>query len=435
MSNSSSFKWNGTSLVLDAAWGDNGKGKIVDYLSPQADLVIRWAGGPNAGHTVNNEHGEFKFHLIPSGIFNTKCILADTVVVDLDILIHEIDELLSRGIPVSSKNLLISPDITMILDWHKKRDALIEVARGEKPIGTTRRGIGPAYADRTERIGLQIHHLFEKNFEKRFKKEFDWQTRLTKLMSGGVEKKPYDYDDILRRLKFARKRLEPMIQEVLPVIWKAHKEGKRILGEGAQGALLDIDLGTAPYVTSSHPTRAGFSAATGVYKINHVYAASRAYTARVGSGPFPTELKDEIGDHLVEVGHEYGTTTGRRRRCGWFDAVATYYGAHIAGATEIAITKLDVLDGLDEVKICVGYIFEGKKYGIGKIPTIKNRFLDHVTPIYKTMNGWSGSTKEARSFKNLPKNAQKYILMLQKLLDKKIRFVSVGPKRDEMFSM
>lgn len=460
MSNRSQ-QWHGTTLVNDIAWGDNGKGRIIDYLASDADLVIRWAGGPNAGHTVNNERGEFKFHLMPSGIFEATCILADTVAVDPDILIAEMDSLQKRGVTVSEKNLMISPDITMILDWHKRRDNLNEVARGGSAIGTTGKGMGPLYADRAERTGIQIHHLYSSDFEERLLREFTWQTRLARLMGGerllselsanefahmsreqfmkmakkALSDSPYDFEDMLQRLYRARDRFKPMVCDVIPVIWDAFDNGKNILGEGAQGALLDIDLGTTPFVTSSHPTRGGFSIATGIYDIDNVYGATRAYTARVGGGPFPTELTDSIGDHLVEVGKEYGTTTGRRRRCGWFDAVISRFGARIAGATEVAITKLDVLDELDEVKICTGYEVGRTHYGVGQIPSVKPRFLSQAKPVYETMAGWQEPTSGARSFEDLPDDAQKYVLRIQELLDTNVKFVSVGPQREEMFSM
>ncbi|MFQ5452377.1 MAG: adenylosuccinate synthetase, partial [Candidatus Paceibacterota bacterium] len=303
----------GTNVVLDAGWGDNGKGKLVDIGSQYADLVVRWAGGPNAGHTVKNELGEFKFHLMPSGIFNSLCVLGDTVVIDPDILLHEIDELDSRGFPVDESNLLISADASLILDWHKGRDALSETARGGRKIGTTGRGIGPTYADRTDRTGLQFHHLYEPDFEKRLMREFVWQTRLTRLMEGdtrignlsredfegssprafsqmvmeSIGSGPYDFEEMYNRLITARERLKQMVTNVFPVIQEVHRGDGNLLGEGAQGALLDLDLGTTPFVTSSHPTIEGFGIATGIHanEVSNVFAATRAYGARVGEGP------------------------------------------------------------------------------------------------------------------------------------------------------
>lgn len=423
--------WKKTNIVVDAGWGDNGKGKFVDIGSQYADVVVRWAGGPNAGHTVKNDKGEFKFHLMPSGIFNTLCILGDTVVIDPHVLIEEIDQMESRGFPVNAQNLLISKDASLILEWHKHRDALTETARGGKKLGTTGRGIGPAYSDRTERTGLKMFHLFEPNFEQLFEREFHWQSRLTTLMGG--EKNPYDYDRMLSHLKSAAKRLKPMVTDVIPIIWKMHDACKNVLGEGAQGSLLDLDLGTTPFVTSSHPTVAGFGIATGIHahQITHVLAAVRAYGARVGDGPFPTELLDTTGEYIREKGHEYGTTTGRPRRCGWFDCVATWYGARVSGATHIALTKLDVLDELEEIKVCVAYEYDGVRYDRKNLPTIKPRFLDHVKPVYKLFDGWKTSTRDARKFSNLPKKAQQYVDFLEKGIGLPIKFISVGPDRDE----
>jgi adenylosuccinate synthase len=276
-----------------------------------------------------------------------------------------------------------------------------------------------------------MFHLFESNFETLFEREFHWQSRLTTLMGG--EKDPYDYDRMLSHLKTAAQRLKPMVQDVLPVIWKMHDSGKNVLGEGAQGSLLDLDLGTTPFVTSSHPTVAGFGIATGIHshEVSHILAAIRAYGARVGDGPFPTELLDKTGDYIRETGHEYGTTTGRPRRCGWFDAVATWYGARVSGATELAITKLDVLDELDEIKVCVGYEMGEQKFGIGNIPNFKPRFLDKVKPVYKIFEGWKKSTKLASTFGELPIKAQKYIKFIEKQVDMPVKFISVGPDREE----
>ncbi len=450
--------WKGTNVVLDVGWGDNGKGKFVDIGSQYADLVVRWAGGPNAGHTINNEFGEFKFHLMPSGIFNSLCVLGDTVIIDPDILIGEIDELNLRGFPINESNLLISADASLIFDWHKRRDVLSEAARGGKMIGTTGRGIGPTYADRTDRTGLKIHHLYEPDFEKRLMREFVWQTRMTKLMEGkthignlsredfegisphafnqmvrkSIGNGPYDFEKMYDRLTIARERLEPMVKNVFPIIQKVHRDGGNLLGEGAQGALLDLDLGTTPYVTSSHPTMAGFSIATGINanEVRNVYGVTRAYGARVGEGPFPTELEDETGEYIRKVGKEYGTTTGRPRRCGWFDAIITKYSVRVSGATKVALTKLDVLDELDEIKICIGYKVDGQRYDADTLPTIKPRFLYRAKPIYETMPGWEQKTSEVRSFGDLPLKAQKYALRIEDLLSTPIKFVSVGPERE-----
>jgi len=310
----------------------------------------------------------------------------------------------------------------------------------------------------TDRTGLKLYHLYEPDFDKRLMREFVWQTRMTRLMEGkthignlsredfegispqafsqmvrkSIGNGPYDFEKMYERLTIARERLEPMVTNVFPIIQEVHKRGGNLLGEGAQGALLDLDLGTTPYVTSSHPTMAGFSIATGIYsnKVRNVYGVTRAYGARVGEGPFPTELKDKTGEHIRKVGNEYGTTTGRPRRCGWFDAVLTKHGIRVSGATEVAFTKLDVLDELAEINICIGYEVDGQQYDADTLLTVKPRFLNYAQPIYETMPGWEEETSDVHSFDDLPLKAKQYVLRIQDLLSAPIKFVSVGPERE-----
>ncbi|MCA9371773.1 adenylosuccinate synthetase [Candidatus Woesebacteria bacterium] len=349
------------------------------------------------------------------------------------------------------------------MPWHQLRDNLRETARGGESIGTTGKGIGPVYADRTSREGLQMLHLLlpEEQLREKLFKEFVYQSRLVQMMSGDevpqLNRESFDeltpvalrtlandalsnsslnYEDLLEYILAAKDELGPYIQEILPVILGAYDSGSMILGEGAQGALLDLNQGTYPFVTSSHPTRAGFSTATGIYNIANYFAASRAYTARVGGGTMPTELfEGPERDELLALNTpwaERGTTTGRLRRVGWFDAVAVRYGARVAGATSIALTKLDVMDKLPEVKIAVGYEVDGRKYGVNEIPTIKPRFLDKARPIYEKMPGWESDTQGIRVFEDLPQDAQAYVLRIQELIGLPISFVSVGPSREQM---
>ncbi len=421
--------WRGINLVVDTTWGDGGKGKFVDLGGQFSDIVIRYAGGDNAGHTVKNDLGEFKLHLIPSGIFNpeTLCILGTGVVINPFNLVKEITELQKSGIKISPKNLLISDSAHLIMPWHAVRDGLGEKARGGAMIGTTGKGIGPTYSDRSAREGLRTGDLLDKDFEKKLRREFDWQNKLVKLMGG----KALDYDEICTQVMDAREILSPMITNTLEVIWKAKEKGLNILGEGAQGALLDIDLGGYPYVTSSHPGLPGFSIATGIHQqdIRNVYGVTKAYSTRVGGGPMPTELFDEVSTHLQAVGKEIGTTTGRTRRCGWFDAMAVRYGATISGSTSLAITKLDVLDGLQEVKICKCYKVGDKKYK--QLYSVDNDFMSKAEPIYETLKGWNSSTSSVKTFEDLPKNAQKYIQKIEEIVSLPVTFVSVGPDREE----
>ncbi len=451
--------WSGTNFVTDPAWGDDGKGKVVDLMAQRAHLIVRVNGGANAGHTVVNEKGKFKLHLTPSGIFNPEavCILSDTVVVNPFALVDEINALKAAGMDISNKNLLISRNAHLVMPWHKTRDGLREVARGGKKLGTTGQGIGPTYSDRTERAGLRVGDLLRPDFLAMFDKEFQWQEKLARTMSGqdllanivkdlrfhGMSLEEivqeaskqaqecfYDRGEIISNLLAAREVIAPLISNVLPVIWEYHDAGKRILGEAGQGVLLDLDRGTYPYVTSSHPGIAGFNIATGLkpQEVERVIAVTKAYTTRVGEGPLPTELKDSIGDTIRERGVEYGATTGRPRRCGWLDLPVVRYGCRVGGADSLALTKIDVFDGFPEVKVCVRYRVGNKEYTI--VPTVDPEFMKNATPIYETLPGWNRETTKARSFTNLPKEARGYVERVQELADLPIELVSVSPERE-----
>lgn len=421
----------GTWVIAEPLWGDSGKGKFSEFFGQQADMVVRYAGGDNAGHTVALKGKEFKLHLIPGGIFNPKalCVLATSVVINPFALVKEIQQLQENGIKISQKNFLISEDAHLILPWHQLRDGLGEKARGGEKIGTTGKGIGPAYGDRTMREGLRVRDLLDTKFSEKFKREAEWQMKLIRLMGG--DESSLDVTKTLKDLKSVTQFLKPMIANTFEVIQKYQQKGKKIIGEGAQGALLDIDLGGYPFVTSSHPGVTGFSIATGIQhkEVNKVLGVVKAYSTRVGSGPMPTELQDKICEHLRTVGHEFGATTGRPRRCGWLDAVAVRYGAKVAGIDSLILTKIDILDQLKEVKICVGYKVGSKKYS--SIYTAHPEWMAKAKPMYTTLPGWKQDTSKVRKFSDLPKNAQKYIQKIEAVIGLPIEVVSVGPEHQQ----
>ncbi len=426
--------WNGINVVTDIGWGDAGKGKLVDLGAQYADMVIRYSGGGNAGHTIRNAFGEFKNHLIPSGIFNPKtvCIITGGVVIDGSILVKEIQELSKRGIPITPHNLRISDTAHLVMPWHKVRDGLREKSRGGRKIGTTGQGIGPTYSDRTAREGIRVCDLFSREFMKILNETMAHQERLTKALDSGEKSSRaiYNHDEILKDVERVKKIIKPFVTNILPIIHEYHRKKKNILGEGAQGALLDIDLGGYPFVTSSNPGVVGFMKTTGISakEIGRVIGTTRAYTARVGAGPMPTELFDATGVHIQEKGREFGTTTGRRRRCGWLDVPAMRYGTMIAGADVIAVTKLDVLDELTRIKVCVAYKVGGKEYR--DLPTASPQFMEKARPVFVTLPGWKENITLAKSFSAFPKNAQKYIKTIERLLGKPIDIISVGPERE-----
>lgn len=415
--------------VIGSQWGDEGKGKIIDFLSESWDFVVRFHGGNNAGHTVINKYGTFALHLLPSGTFapKAKVCITNGVVIDLEVLTGEIDMLLKAGFKLE-KRLFISPRCHLILPYHKLLDKLYEEAKGDAKTGTTGRGIGPVYADKVSYHGLRIYDLQNKE---QFSRKLEVQLRIKNKVIKALGGTPIDQKEVEKTLFALYKKIRPYVSEPYPLLQKAVKTNKSILLEGAQAVFLDNDWGTYPFVTASTILPGGANAAAGFppATIKQVIGVVKAYTTRVGSGPFPTELQDETGESLRKAGHEFGTTTGRPRRCGWFDAELIRFAAAISGFTGIAITKLDVLDGFDEIRICTGYELNGKKVFYYDGDAV---FLDKVKPVYKTMKGWKSSTRGVTKFEKLPARAQQYVRELEKLVGVPINYISTGPDRKEI---
>ncbi len=419
-----------TTAVVGAQWGDEGKGRIVDYLAQRAGMVIRFQGGDNAGHTVVNEHGTFRLHIVPSGIFNpaTQCIVGPGTVVNPDTLLAEMEELAAAGIDLA--NLWLSERAHVILPYHRLLDGLEESARGGSQIGTTKRGIGPAYADKAARTGIRLGDLLRPDYLRERLAGTLAQKNLTLAHFG---QPPLDLDTLLAQAEAWRHAIGGRIVDTLPLVQAAVRGGQEILLEGQLGVMRDLDWGTYPFVTSSNPIAGGAAAGAGLppSAIAEVIGVAKAYCTAVGAGPFPSELHDEIGAQLREIGQEYGATTGRPRRCGWFDAVAMAYGAWLNGFTGLAITKLDVLDDLPELKICTGYRLDGEI--ITRVPDTVD--LARVEPVYETWPGWQTSTRDARTWGALPEQARTYLGRLAELADVPIAYVSVGPERDQLIVM
>ena len=413
--------------VIGTQWGDEGKGKIVDWLSSRADLVVRFQGGNNAGHTLKIKNKTYKLNLLPSGIIRgKKCIIGNGVVLDPWALKNEINKLTSQKIKISKKNLMIADNICLILPIHKTLDEINELSRGNENIGTTKKGIGPAYEDK---VGRRSIRLCDTNNESLLRKKISNLISFHKPRLDLFNKK-INGRKLFSDIKEINKSIKKYVQPTWKIVNKFGQNDKTILFEGAQGSLLDIDFGTYPYVTSSNTMSGQIFAGSGFgIKNNHrVLGITKAYTTRVGSGPFPTELNDEIGDYLVKVGMEFGTVTKRRRRCGWFDANLVKQTAKINGISDIVLTKLDVLDNLKEIKICTGYYIKNIKFDY--LPSDESsQFL--VQPIYKTMIGWQESTFGINKWSHLPKNAKKYIEEIEKIIDTKITIVSTGPERSQ----
>jgi len=414
--------------VIGAQWGDEGKGKIVDLLAEEARVVVRFSGGDNAGHTVVNRYGKFKLHLIPSGIFSplATSIISNGVVINPGVLIDEIDQLNQRGVDTS--RLFISDRAHLVMPYHVLLDGLEEELRGGKALGTTRKGIGPAFADKTARLGIRTGDLLDKELlRERLRFVLNYKNiMLTKV--HGVS--PLSEDDVYSQYCQYGERLAPYIRETTLMLEEALNRGELVLLEGAQGALLDPDFGTYPYATSSSPLAGGscLGAGLGPTKISHVLAVFKAYCTRVGSGPMPTELKDETGNLIREVAHEYGTTTGRPRRCGWFDAVAARFSTRINGFTRAAITRLDVLDTLPQLKICVGYKLDGDTIDYFPASAVA---LDRCQPIYEELPGWQVSTNDIRQYSQLPPQARQYLARLEEFISCPISLISVGMRREQ----
>ena len=416
-------------VVVGSQWGDEGKGKIVDWLSSHADVVIRFQGGHNAGHTLVIDGVTYKLRLLPSGIVrkNKISIIGNGVVIDPWALLDEIKEINSKGVNVDEKNLIISEAANLILPFHREMDEIREDAAGNSKIGTTRRGIGPAYEDKVGRRSIRVMDLASKeNLNKRLDNVLAHHNAIRK----GLKKKIYEKGVLIEELLKIAPKILKFSQPVWKKIYEFKQKNKKILFEGAQGILLDVDHGTYPFVTSSNTVASSAATGTGCgpNSINYVLGITKAYTTRVGEGPFPTELKDKVGEELGTRGKEFGTVTSRKRRCGWFDGVLVRQTIKISGIDGIALTKLDVLDELDEIKICVAYEINGKK--IDYLPAAVDDQLK-VKPIYKTYDGWKSSTVGIKNFDELPKNAKIYIQDLEKFIETKISSISTSPERED----
>ncbi|MCL5116662.1 MAG: adenylosuccinate synthase [Firmicutes bacterium] len=413
-------------VVVGAQWGDEGKGKVIDFLSEQADVVVRHQGGNNAGHTVVVNDQEFKLHLVPSGILypDTLCVIANGVVIDPKVLLEELAYLNNRG--VDTRRLRISSKAHVVMPYHAKLDAVNEDRRGDQKIGTTLRGIGPAYMDKAARVGIRIGDLLHpEEFRERLARVLEEKNHILSR-AYGVE--PFAFDDLYTTFLDYGQALKPYVADTAIIINDAIDRGERVLFEGAQGTMLDIDHGTYPFVTSSHPSAGGASIGAGVgpTKIDRVYGVAKAYTTRVGDGPFPTELTDAVGDDIRERGHEYGTTTGRARRVGWLDAVVLRHAVRINGLSGLAVTRLDVLDGLKELKIATAYEYEGRP--LTEFPDSAWVFRD-AQPVYETLPGWDESIGTIRRLEDLPTNAKNYLKRIEAVVGVPVVLVSVGRER------
>jgi adenylosuccinate synthase len=417
-------------VVVGTQWGDEGKGKVIDLFTEFCDVVVRFQGGNNAGHTLVVGGEKFIFHLIPSGILheNKRCVIGNGVVIDPAVLIQEIDALRERGYFARDSQLLISEEAHLIMPYHRRIDVARERGHGRDRIGTTGRGIGPAYEDKVGRCGIRVADLLD---DRVFEKKLE-STLLQKnfILTDFLDDEPCSREEILEQYRAFRSRIEPFVANTSVFLSEALREGQRVLFEGAQGCLLDVDHGTYPFVTSSN-TVAGHAAVgsgIGPTYIDYVLGVSKAYTTRVGEGPFPTELKDEIGDTIRQRGGEYGATTGRPRRCGWFDAVILNHAVRLNGLDGLVITKLDVLDQVETIKVCTGYRCDGRV--LTAVPA-NLEMLKQCEPIYQEFDGWLEDTRGARSFSNLPLKAQDYIKRLEALTKTPVVVVSVGSDREE----
>jgi len=414
--------------IIGGQWGDEGKGKVVDLLAQKARVVVRFSGGDNAGHTVVNPLGMFRLHLIPSGIFSpdTVCIIGNGVVINPAVLIDEIDQLNQHG--VDTTRLFISDRAHLIMPYHILLDGLEEESRGGKALGTTRKGVGPAFTDKAARLGIRSGDLLDKEaLLERLRFILDYKnTILTKIY--GIN--PLSVDDVYGQYCQYGERLAPYIRETTIMVEEALSRDELVLLEGAQGALLDPDFGTYPYTTSSSPLAGGGCLGTGLgpTRISRILGVFKAYCTRVGSGPMPTELKDETGVMIRERAHEYGTTTGRPRRCGWFDAIAARFSNRINGFTGAAITRLDILDTFPRLKICIAYELDGHTidYFPGNVAT-----LERCQPIYEELPGWQTPTTNIRKYEQLPSEAQQYIARLEELISSPVNLICVGPEREQ----
>ncbi|WP_166980114.1 adenylosuccinate synthase [Paramicrobacterium fandaimingii] len=414
-------------VIVGAQWGDEGKGKATDLLGSRIDYVVKFNGGNNAGHTVVIGDEKYALHLLPSGILTEGVtpVIGNGVVVDLEVLFQELDALTARGVDVSK--LRVSANAHVITHYHRTLDKVTERFLGKRQIGTTGRGIGPAYADKINRVGIRIQDLYDENIlRQKVEGALDVKNHtLVKIYN----RRAIEVDEIVDELLMYAERLRPMVADTALELHEALNDEKIVLFEGGQATMLDVDHGTYPFVTSSNATSGGAATGSGVApnRIDRVIAIIKAYTTRVGAGPFPTELFDESGDYLRETGFEFGTTTGRERRVGWYDAPIARYASRINGVTDFVLTKLDVLDGLDTIPVCVAYDVDGVRFD--EMPVNQSDF-HHATPIYEEFPGWKQDITGCRSFDDLPKNAQDYVLALEKMSGSRISAIGVGPGRD-----
>lgn len=417
-------------VVLGAQWGDEGKGKMTDYLAEEADVVVRFQGGNNAGHTVVVGEKEYKLHLIPSGIlYSDKLnVIGNGVVVDPEALFKEMDYLSGLGESITPERLLISDRAQVIMPYHRILDALKEEARGKNDIGTTKKGIGPCYTDKVERCGIRVCDLIKPEVLRKKLEEYlpGKNDQIVKLYGGDA----LDLEEVYSAYRAYGERMKPYVADASVRVFDSIKANKNVLFEGAQGTLLDIDFGTYPYVTSSNTISGGICTGAGIgpTMIDSAVGIVKGYTTRVGKGPFPTELDDEIGEWIREKGHEYGVTTGRSRRCGWLDLVILKTAARVSGLTSFGVTKIDTLAGLEKLKVCVGYKLDGKV--IDYFPASLED-LAECEPVYEEFDGWDDSINGARSYDELPENAKIYLKKIEEFTGVKISIVSVGPKRDQ----
>ncbi|MFD1695708.1 adenylosuccinate synthase [Roseibium aestuarii] len=415
-------------VVVGSQWGDEGKGKIVDWLSEQADVIVRFQGGHNAGHTLVIDGTSYKLSLLPSGVVRGKMsVIGNGVVLDPHAFVAEVEKLKAQGVVVTPENLRIAENVTLILSLHRELDALRENSSTGTKIGTTKRGIGPAYEDKVGRRSIRLMDL--KNLDT-LRGKVERLLAHHNALRRGLDQEEVSADVIYEELTSVADQVLPFMDSVWKLLDGERKDGKRILFEGAQGALLDIDHGTYPFVTSSNTVagQAASGSGLGPTAIDYVLGITKAYTTRVGEGPFPTEQQNEVGDFLGTRGHEFGTVTGRKRRCGWFDAVLVRQTVCTSGISGIALTKLDVLDGLDEIKICVAYELDGER--IDYLPASQGA-QERVKPIYETLPGWKESTEGARSWADLPAQAIKYVRQVEELIGAPVALLSTSPERED----
>jgi len=418
-------------IIVGAQWGDEGKGKIVDMLSENADIVARYQGGANAGHTVCIGDTQFVLHLIPSGIFHPHitCVIGNGVVIDPVALMAEIEQLHAAGVTTRGR-LLISHNAHLIMPYHKQLDSIREETSDK--IGTTGRGIGPAYIDKFTRTGIRIVDLLDRDvLARKLKTNIEEKNKILERIYGTST---IDVDAIISEYQEFDQKIDEYVTDTSLYLNQALKQHKRIIAEGAQGALLDVDHGTYPYVTSSNPTSGGACTGLGIppNAVDSIVGVVKAYTTRVGNGPFPTELHDSTGARLQDLGQEYGATTGRPRRCGWFDAVATRYSAMVNGISKIAVTKMDVMDDFDELKLCIAYEYRGRR--LKSFPS-DVQSLEQIMPVYESFTGWKRPISGADSYGDLPQNARRYLESLAHLTGTHVWIVSVGPRRDQTITV